>query len=480
MNDSTTILSTTRHEPSYKTGIKELRSSMRGQVLSLGDAGYDDARKIWNGMIDRKPALIVRCTGVADIIAALNFAHTHNLLVSVRGGGHNVAGYAVCDDGLMLDLSLLKGIRVDPQARTVRAQPGVTWGELDRETQLFGLATPGGFVSTTGIAGLTLGGGFGWLSRKYGFTCDNLLSADVVTADGRLLQASATENAELFWGLRGGGGNFGVITSFEYQLHEVGPTVVAGSLFYAMQDAPQVLRFFRDFAASAPEELGSLALLRIAPDLPFLPSHVRGKPVITITVCYAGSISDGERVVEPLRRFGKPLLDTISQLPYSAHQSMFDPSVPSGRHYYWKSEYLAKLDDAALDTIVAYAGQIPSPHTSIILFQLGGAISPNSDRAAYNRQAAFVFNIGSSWLDPHESNRHIAWTRRFWAAMQGASIGGTYINFLSADDGEDRVQAAFGANYARLRALKDRYDPRNFWRMNQNIVPTHQDSTPST
>jgi len=429
-------------------------------------------------MIDRRPALIARCSGVADVIEAVNFARDHALPVAVRGGGHNVAGLAVCDDGLMIDLSALKGIHIDPQRHIARAQPGVLWGELDRESQLFGLATPGGFVSTTGIAGLTLGGGFGWLSRKHGFTVDNLLAVDVVTADGRFLTASQDEHPDLFWGVRGGGGNFGVATSFQYQLHPVGPTVMAGLLLYPFDLAAEVLEFYRDFSATAPDALGTMAFLRHAPPAPYIPKAMHGQLVVAVVVCYAGSVAEGEAVVRPLKAFapqGHPaLVDTISPKPYVVHQAFLDAAVPHGNQYYWKSEYLAGIEDQAIGTILAHVEQLASPHTNVILFQLGGTISRVSaaETAAANRAAAYVLNIASAWADPCEAEQHIAWTRTFWSAMRPFASGGVYVNFLSGDEGEARVRTAYGPNYAQLVALKNKYDPGNLFHINQNIRPT--------
>lgn len=455
--------------------VEEFKSSLRGELLRPGDEGYDEARAIWNGMIDKRPALIARCTGVADVIDAVNFARTNNLLVSVRGAGHNVAGKAVSEGGLMIDLSLMKGIHVNPKARTARAQPGVTLGDLDRETQAFGLAAPAGIVSTTGIAGLTLGGGIGWLSRKHGLTSDNLLSVDIVTADGRFLTASEDENADLFWGVRGGGGNFGIVTSFEYRLHPVGPIVVAGLVLHPMEKATEFLRFIREYAAKAPDELTVIPLLRLAPPAPFLPVEAHGAPVVGAGVLYAGPLEEGQRAVQPLKEFGSPLADLIGPKPFMALQSMFDSGAAPGNQYYLKSEYLFALSDDAIDAIVAHAARITSPLSLAAFFHLGGAVSRvgEDDTAFSHRDAAFALNIQASWLDPEESDEHIRWTRDFWTAMQPFSTGGVYVNFLSEDEGEDRVRAAYGAtNYERLVALKNKYDPTNLFRLNQNIKPT--------
>lgn len=453
--------------------IQEFKARMRGPLLQPGDAGYAEACALWNGMIQKKPALIARCTGSADVVTAVNFAREHNLLLAVRSGGHNIAGSALCDGGLVIDLSGMKGIHVDPQTRIARVQPGVNWGDLDHETQLFGLATPGGIVSTTGLAGLTLGGGFGWLSRKHGLTSDNLRSVDIVTADGRLLTASANEHADLFWGVRGGGGNFGVVTSFEFDLHPVGPTVMAGLVLYPMEQAREVLRFYRDWAAHAPDELGTLALMRIAPPAPFLPQEIHGRPVVGIAACYAGPVEEGARLLRAVREFGTPAADLIMPKPFMKHQALFDTANPSGRQYYWKSEYLFNISDDLIDTAIGYANQLSSPLSAVLLFQLGGAISrvDEHETAAGHRDAAFVMNVQSSWIEPRENDRHVGWTREFWQAIRPFSTGGVYSNFLTADEGEERVRAAYGANYDRLAALKNTYDPTNLFRMNQNIRP---------
>lgn len=460
--------------------VNGLAGRLRGELLRPHQTGYEAARRIWNGQIDRRPALIARCSGVADVIEAVNFARGHDLRLAVRGGGHNVAGLAVCDDGLMIDLSPLQGIHVDPTGRTARAQPGVVWGDLDRETQVFGLATPGGFVSTTGIAGLTLGGGFGWLSRKHGLTVDNLLAADVVTADGRFLTVNGEENTDLFWAVRGGGGNFGVITSFQYRLHPVGPTVVAGMVLYPVEQVREVLRFYREFSATAPDGLGTMAILRLAPPAPFLPPEIHGKAVVGIVVCYNGDVAEGEQVVRPLKEFGRPVVDLIGRKPYAVHQTIFDSGVPAGNHYYWKSEYLPSVSDGAIDTMIAFCQRLTSPLTLVVLFQLGGAIRRVAvdATAAANRDAAYVLNIATNWTDLDNSQRHMEWTRTFWSAMRPHATGGVYINFLSQDEGEERVRAAYGANYQRLVALKNKYDPANLFRLNQNIKPA--DTTHAT
>ena len=466
-------ITTRTGEQIWLTGdmIDFLRTRLRGELLQPGDPDYETVRRVWNGLIDNRPALIARCRGTADVIDAVTFAREHDLLLSVRGGGHSVAGHAVCDGGLMIDLSLLKGIRVDPVQRKARAQAGVTWGDFDRETQAFGLATPGGFVSSTGIAGLTLGGGFGWLSRKHGLTCDNLLSADVVTADGRYLTASATENSDLFWALRGGGGNFGVVTSFEYQLHPIGPTVLAGSLFFPLAQAQEVLHFYRDFTAAAPDELSSGIGLRKAFPSPVLPREIHGKPVVIVDICYTGSIAAGREIIQPLQTFGSPIVDSIGPKPYAQFQTIYDAGVPHGHYRYWKSDYLTGLSDEVIDTVFAHASHISSPLTTVLIFQLSGAVARVAEgaTAAAHRDAAYVLNIATSWDDLHNTDKHVQWTRDFWAALPQQAKRGVYVNFLSADEGEGRVRVAYGANYKRLVALKNSYDPTNLFHLNQNI-----------
>jgi FAD/FMN-containing dehydrogenase len=450
--------------------VGALAATFHGELIVPGDERYDGARRVWNGMVDKRPVIIASCAGVADVVAAVTFAKEHGLLVAVRGGGHNVAGNAVCDDGIVIDLSGMKGVRVDPDAGTARARPGVTWGEFDRETQLFGLATTGGFVATTGIAGLTLGGGIGWLARKHGTACDNLLSVDVVTASGEIMTASATEHPELFWGLRGGGGNFGIVTSFEYRLHPVGPTVLAGGVVHPFERAGEVLRCFRDQVASAPDELTVVAVISRAGTEPHLPERAHGQLVVTLAVCWAGDLDEGERVLRPLRSFGEPLADLVGPMPYTVLQSA---DAPSGLQNYWQSSYLDALTDEAIDTAVAHASGMTSPLSSCYFEHLQGAIGRvgDGDTAFGHRDAAFDFNILSVWPDPATSAEHIGWARDLWAAMQPFASG-VYVNNLGTE-GEDRVQAAYTpATYQRLVALKDEYDPANLFRHNQNIRPS--------
>jgi FAD/FMN-containing dehydrogenase len=456
------------------TGFEALRASVDGLVIGPGDAGYDEARRIWNGAVDRRPACIARCSGVADVVEAVRFARERGLLVAVRSGGHGVGGHAVCDGGLVIDLSPMKGIRVDPAARTARAEAGVLWGELDRETQLHGLATVGGIVTHTGISGLTLGGGIGWLMRKYGATVDNLLSADLVTADGEVVTAGEERNADLFWGIRGGGGNFGIATSFEYRLHPVGPIVLAGPIFHPLECAGEVLRFYREFAAAAPDEVTTIFELSVAQPLPFLPAEVHGQPILMVGACYAGPPQEGLEVLRPLKEFGDPIADLLEPVPYLALQSMFDPFVPHGWHRYWKSVELPSLTDEAIDTLVEHASAFTSPKSYCIVFHLGGALSrvAEADTAYSQRDAAYNVNVNAVWT-PEDTGgeRHVAWARDFFGAMQPHACGRVYVNFLG-EEGPERVRAAYGAKkYARLVELKRAYDPTNLFRLNQNVEP---------
>ena len=466
-----------------EAAVDEFKTKFRGQVLDGADPGYDELRMIWNSMIDHRPALIARCIGVADVIDAVKFARNHGLLVSVRGGGHNVSGNAVTDGGLMIDLSQMTSIHVDPHEGTARAEAGALLRDLDRETQTFGLAVPAGTVSETGIAGLTLGGGIGWLMRKHGLTCDNLIAADLITADGKAVTASETDNTDLLWGLRGGGGNFGIVTSFKYRAHRVGPTVLAGFILHPLEQATEFLRFLREFLEDVPDELTTIPFLRILPPVPAVPAELRDTRFVGIAACYSGDIEQGEAVLRPLRDFGSPVLDSISPMPFVAHQTIFDDGAPSGQHHYEKSEFLADLNDDAIETLVAHGETISSPYSFVGLFQLGGAVSRVSegDTAYTHRDAAFSLIIGSGWEDSGKTEEYIEWTRTFWKAMQRFSTGGVYVNFLSHDDGEDRVKSAYGAEkYERLADLKNKYDPTNFFRLNQNIKPAVQPSVGHT
>jgi len=456
------------------TALDGLRTDFLGELLTPDDGGYDQARTIWNGQIDRRPALIARCTGVADVMAAVRFARDGELATAVRGGGHAVAGHALCDDGLVIDLSPMRATRLDPLGSTIRVQGGCLNEHLDRESQAFGLATTGGIVSHTGIGGLTLGGGIGHLMRKCGLAIDNLVSCDVVISEGEFLVASEQDNPDLFWGLRGGGGNFGVVTSFEFRLHPLGPVVTAGVVAWPMDDASEVLRLLRQVAAEAPDELGIMANLRLALPLPTVPEELHGKPIVALVVCYAGAVEEGERALRPIREFATPVLDTVMPKPYVAHQKAFDVGVPHGRHYYWKGHKLPPLSDEMIDVIVEHASEITSPLTTIGIYTLGGAVARvDEDATAFaNRDAAHEINITAAWQpDDPEPGRHIEWARTFFAALEPHSRG-VYVNYIS-DDAADRVRdGAYGAEkWRRLVALKGKYDPTNFFRFNANIPP---------
>ena len=452
--------------------IDELKARMTGQVLEPGDAGYDEARSVWNAMIDKRPAVIARCATTEDVVQAVQAARDEGLLLAIRGGGHNIAGTGTCDGGLQIDLSRMRTVEVRPQARRAAVEGGATLGDFDAATQAHGLATPLGINSTTGIAGLTLGGGFGWLSRKFGMTIDNLESADVVTASGEVVRASATEHPDLFWALRGGGGNFGVVTRFEFRLHPVGPDVLSGLIVYPLEQAKAVLQQYKTFSASAPEELAVWAVLRQAPPLPFLPTEVHGKPVVALALCYAGHAADGAALVEPLRGFGTPLGAHVGIQPYTAWQQAFDPLLAAGARNYWKSHNFTTLDDRLLDLVVENVGRLPSPFTEIFFGAIGGATArPAVDSTAYpHRDAQFVMNVHGRWEDPADDARCIAWARSYFEATAPFASGGAYVNFLTADEGE-RVRAAYGPNHERLVAVKRRYDPNNLFRVNQNIRP---------
>jgi FAD binding domain/Berberine and berberine like len=452
--------------------VDELRASFRGEVVGPTDAGYDEHRKIWNGSIDRRPGLIARSAGVADVRAAVRLGREHGLTVAVRGGGHSFPGLSVCDEGLLIDLGPMKGVRVDPEAGTARAQAGVLLGELDRETQTFGRAVPSGIVTHTGVAGLTLGGGIGWIMRKYGLSIDNLVSVDVVTADGEFVKASENENADLFWGVRGGGGNFGIVTDFEFRLHPLGPQVMAGPVFWPMEDAPEVLRFYRDWIGDCPDELMTIVVQRRAPALPVVPPELVGKHVIAVTACYAGPVEDGERVLAPLKQFGSPVLDLCMPKPFLAHQAMFDPSFQRGWWYYVRSCDVGELTDDVIDIVAEHGRRITSPISSIALWQMGGAVARVGEHeTAFNgRDAGFTFNINgnSETADGFEAERQ--WVRDYWSALAPYHTS-VYVNFLM-EEGEERVRQAYGAEkYDRLKALKRTYDPTNFFRLNQNISP---------
>jgi hypothetical protein len=455
------------------TALSELAGSFRGQLIRPGDPTYDEHRKVWNGSISRFPALVARCTGVADVIAAVRYAKETGLLVAVRGGGHSFPGVSVCDGGIVIDLSLMKGIRVDPEARTARAQAGVLLGELDRETQAFGQAVPAGIVTHTGLSGLSLGGGLGWLMRKYGLTIDQLLSVDLITAEGEFVKASQTENPDLFWGVRGGGGNFGIVTDFEFRLNPVGPIVLAGPIFWPIAESPNVLRFYRDWISDAPDELMTIVIHRKAPPLPFAPPELHGQLIVGVACCYAGPVEQGEKVLRPLKNFHSPLLDLCEPKPFLDHQAMFDPSFPHGRWYYLRSCDVAELTDDVIDITVEHSLRISSPLTTFPIWHLGGHMARvGADETAFNgRSAGHTFNISGITETAEGFDAEREWARDFWSALQPYHTS-VYVNFLM-DEGDERIRQAYGAEkYDQLKALKRRYDPDNFFRLNQNIPTT--------
>ena len=422
-------------------------------------------------MIDRRPALIVRCTGVADVVAGVNAARVHGLPLSIKGGGHNIAGLAVCEGGLMLDMSLLRGVEVDPAGRVARAEPGCLLGDVDRETQAHGLAAVLGFVAATGCAGLTLGGGFGYLTRRFGWTTDNLASIELVTADGRVVRASENENSDLFWGLCGGGGNFGVATGFEYRLHPVGPDVFAGAIAWRGEEAASVLELYRSVVTEAPRELTCVASLRLAPPAPWIAKEVHGKPIVALFVCYSGRLEDAERVLAPIKGFGSPVGDILQQRTYVSQQCLLDATQPKGRRYYWKSEYLQSFESALFTRAIEQASRIVSPHSAILLFPIDGALNelPDDHSAVGNRDAVGVLNIAASWERSEDDQANIEWSRNAWRDLRQFSTGGTYINFLTEEEGDDRTRAAYRANYPRLAQLKAAWDPENLFHTNKNI-----------
>jgi len=452
--------------------LGELGEAFRGQLVRPGDSTYDEHRHIWNGSIDRHPALIARCAGVADVIGAVKLARKTGLEVAVRGGGHSFPGLSTCDGGMVIDLSPLKGVRVDPEARTARAQAGVLLGELDRETQAFGLAVPSGIVTHTGMAGLTLGGGIGWLMRKFGLTIDQLLAVDLITAEGEFVKASETENPDLFWGIRGGGGNFGIVTEFEFRLNPLGPIVLAGPILWPMEESPNVLRFYRDWITDVPEELTTIVVHRYAPPLPVIPPELHGVPIVTVICCYAGPVEEGEKVVRPMKEFGSPLLDLCLAKPFLAHQAMFDPSFPHGWWYYFRSADLAELTDEVIDIVATNALKMESRLTAFPIFQLGGAIARvGEDETAFNaRTAGHTININATTESSEGFDHERDWSRNFWSELEPYHTS-VYVNFLM-EEGEDRIRQAYGLErYDRLKALKRKYDPDNFFRLNQNIPP---------
>ncbi len=453
--------------------VARLDQALAGELIRPTHAGYEEARQVWNGLIDKHPALIARCAGAADVIAAVSFANEHDLLLSVRSGGHNVAGQAVCDDGLVIDLSPMREVQVDPIRRMVRVQGGATLGDVDRQTQKFGLAVPVGVVSATGIGGLTLHGGIGWLMRKHGLTIDNLLAVDIVTADGQLRHASETEHADLFWAVRGGGGNFGVVTSFEFRAHPVGPQVWFLVTLYPISQARQVLQFTRDFVAAAPEDLGLLATLWSAPDEEPVPPEYRQTPVVIVAGCYSGPPETAEQVVRPLRQITDPIADLSRPMPFENVQTFLDADYPDGRLYYWKSAYLKELSEAALDRLIDRAAARPSPLSSLDLFFLNGAVHrvPVDKTAFARRDMPYLVSIEANWTDPGQSDANIAWARNTFEDLQPFAHG-SYLNFPGfMEDADKLLQGAYEANYERLLAVKTKYDPDNLFHGVLNIVP---------
>ncbi len=457
----------------HQDALASLAAQLTGTLCLPGDAGYDEARTIWNAMIDKHPAAVVRATSPADVARAIVFAREHGVELSIRGGGHNIAGNAVCDGGLMLDLTPMKSVRIDPHLRTARVEPGVTLAEFDREAQAYGLATPLGINSTTGVAGLTLGGGFGWVSRKFGLTIDNLISADVVLADGTLVHASAEEEPDLFWAIRGGGGNFGVVTSFEFRLHSIGPQVLAGLIVHPFAQAREVLRGFRRVVRSAPDDLTCWAVLRKAPPLPFLPADIHGKEVLVLGVCYVGDPAQGEAAVGPIRALGRPIADVVGPMPFVQWQQAFDPLLTAGRRNYWKSHDFVELGDAAIELLTGFATRLPSPETEIFIASLGGAVNrvPATATAFPHRDVNFAMNVHTRWADASQDGACIRWAREFFDAMAPHATGGVYVNFMPEDESDRVRRGAYGVNYDRLAQLKRRYDPTNLFRKNQNITP---------
>ena len=457
----------------HQDSVNSWKTRLRGPVLLPGDPGFEESRTVWNAMVDRRPAVVVRCLGTADVIECVRFAREHNLLLCIKGGGHNIAGLAVADGAVMLDMSLMRGAWVDPEKRVVHAQAGCLLGEVDRETQVHGLATVLGFVSLTGVAGLTLGGGIGYLTRRWGWTSDNVTGMDVVTADGRLVRATGDENPDLFWGLRGGGGNFGVVTGIDYRLYEVGPEMVGGVVAWPASEAPRVLELYATLAENAPPELTLVTLMRPAPPAPWIPQKLHGTPIVAMLACHTGPPDEGEKAVAPIKAFGKPIGDILTRRTYVQMQSLLDATQPKGRRYYWKSEYLPRIEPALCAKVIEHAGRIRSPHSAVILFQMDGALNRlGADHSPVgNRDARYLLNIAGSWEAEPDDAQNIRWTREAWEDMRPFSTGGTYINFLTEDDGAERTEAALGDALQRLGQVKTRWDPGNVFRTNRNISP---------
>ncbi len=453
--------------------INGLRTQIRGPVLMPDDVGYEESRTVWNNMIDRKPALVVRCLGTTDVIECVRFAREHDLLLCIKGGGHNIAGLAVADGALMLDMSLMRGVWVEPERQIAHVQPGCLLGDVDRETQTHGLAAVLGFISLTGIAGLTLGGGFGYLTRRWGWTADNLAGINIVTADSQLVRASSDENTDLFWGLRGGGGNFGVVTGIDYMLHPVGPDIVGGIVAWPASEASKVLELYRAQAEQAPLELTLVALMRPAPPVPWISKDWHGKPIVALLACYTGSSDIGEKAVATIKSFGNPIGDLLFRRPYVQMQSLLDATQPKGRRCYWKSEFLPQIEPGLCEKFVAYAAKIPSPHSVMLLFQIGGALNKLEEEPSPvgNRNARYVLILAGAWEQQNKDRANIEWTRSAWNDMRQFSTGGTYINFLTEEEGYDRIEAALGKRLKRLAAVKAKWDPENVFRTNRNILP---------
>ncbi|MEJ1996317.1 MAG: FAD-binding oxidoreductase [Limibacillus sp.] len=453
--------------------IDSLQSALRGSVALPGDPSYDEARTLWNAMIDRSPGLVVRCAGAADVRLAVLLANERGLEVAVRSGGHNISGKAVCDEGLLIDLSTMTSVRVDPKTRKAWVEPGALLGDLDKEAQAHALATPLGVNSTTGVAGLTLGGGFGWITRKYGMSIDNLISAEVVTAKGEILRASESENSDLFWALRGGGGNFGIVTGFEFQLHPVGPEVLSGLIVHPLEDAKTLLPAFRDAAKAAPDELTIWSILRKAPPLPFLPEEWHGKEVLVFALCYCGDMAEGEKAVSTIRSLGAPIADVVGPHPFVGWQAAFDPLLEPGARNYWKSHDFLDLSDEAIDTLLTAVKNLPTPECEVFIAHVGGAMSrvPTNATAYPQRASHFIMNVHTRWRDPSEDTACIDWARDLFNKTAPFAIGTVYINFMP-DDEDDRVVDAYGDNYSKLMEVKKKYDPENLFRMNQNITPS--------
>lgn len=453
--------------------LDSLKMRLRGPIFMPSEVEYEDSRTVWNAMIDRKPAFVVRCIGTTDVIECVNFAREQNLLLCIKGGGHNIAGLAVADGAMMLDMSLMRGVWLDTGENVAHAQAGCLLGDVDRETQLYGLAAVLGFVSLTGITGLTLGGGFGYLTRRWGWASDNVVGMNVVTTEGQLVHASSEQNPDLFWGLRGGGGNFGVVTGIDYSLYPVGPEIVGGLVAWPSIEAPEVLELYRTLAEKAPPELTLVAIMRPAPPSPWLPKDMHGKPIVAILACYSGDPDQGEHVVAPIKNFSKPIGDVLIRRPYVQLQSLLDATQPKGRRYYWKSEYLPHIDEALYKKAIKHAEKIISPHSAVILFQLEGALNRLAEdhSPAGNRDACYVINLAGSWEHAEEDRVNIEWARNAWVDMKSFSTGGTYVNFLTEDESPKRIEAALGKGLQRLSEVKAKWDPENVFRTNRNIKP---------